>query len=133
MATKKQKYFNIGVITGAIVNFILNIILIPKFNAIGAAIASVISEITILLIFILYSKKMLDINNLIKAIIKYTIFSIIMSIFANTVASGFAKTYFQGVILEIIIAIPIYVVLLIISKDKMLIKGIEMIRKSKNR
>ncbi len=131
MASKKQKYFNRGVIIGAIVNFILNIILIPKFNAIGAAMASVISEITILLIFIFYSKEMLDIKNLVKAIIKYSIFATIMSTIANVVTTIFAKTYLQGIILEIIVSILIYMVLLIIFKDKMLKKCIEMIKKGK--
>lgn len=131
MATKKQKYFNKGVIIGAIVNLILNIILIPKFNAIGAAMASVISEITILLIFIFYSKEMLDIKKLVKTIIKYSIFSTIMSVIANAVATIYANTYLQGIVLEIISAIPIYIVLLIIFRDNMLKKCIEMIKKGK--
>ena len=40
----KQKEYNIGVIGGAIVNFVTNILLISKLGACGAAIASVFAE-----------------------------------------------------------------------------------------
>lgn len=53
----KQKEYNIGVIGGAIVNFVTNILLISKLGACGAAIASVFAESVILVVFILnYSR-----------------------------------------------------------------------------
>lgn len=52
----KQKEYNIGVIGGAIVNFVTNILLISKLGACGAAIASVFAESVILVVFIIYSK-----------------------------------------------------------------------------
>lgn len=41
----KQKEYNIGVIGGAIVNFVTNILLISKLGACGAAIASVLLKV----------------------------------------------------------------------------------------
>lgn len=78
MATNNQKKFNIGVITGAIVNFLLNIVLIKKYGALGAAISSVIAELVILCIFIVYSKKLLKFN--FNSIIKYIISASLMYI-----------------------------------------------------
>lgn len=49
----KQKEYNIGVIGGAIVNFVTNILLISKLGACGAAIASVFAESVILVVFII--------------------------------------------------------------------------------
>ena len=82
MAAGKQRQFNIGVICGAIINFILNMILIKKYNAIGAAIASVSAEFMILSIFMYYSKDLLNIKKMFKSVLKYSIFSCIMSIIA---------------------------------------------------
>jgi len=76
MATNNQKKFNIGVITGAIVNFILNIVLIKKYNALGAAISSVAAEFVILSIFVIYSKKLLKFN--FNSIVKYIISASLM-------------------------------------------------------
>ena len=53
MPIGKQKEYNIGVIIGEICNFALNLILIPHFLSIGAAIASVAAETIILIIFIM--------------------------------------------------------------------------------
>lgn len=127
MAAKRQKYFNYGVIAGAVVNVIMNIILIPRLEAIGASIASVSAEVIILIVFAFYSKDLLNIKTMIKAILKYGIFSFIMGTTSYIVASLLAKSYFQGIIIELVIAILVYVILLMISKDKMLNKILEMI------
>lgn len=47
----------IAVVIGAIINFILNLLLIPKFSIIGAAFASVISEAIILIVKSIFSLK----------------------------------------------------------------------------
>lgn len=57
---KKRKQGNIAVITGAVINFTANIILIPRFEAVGAAIASSLSEGIIAIMYIVYSKKYID-------------------------------------------------------------------------
>ena len=45
-----------GIVTGAVVNFILNSLLIPKYGADGAAAASVIAELVISIIYMHMSK-----------------------------------------------------------------------------
>lgn len=69
----KQKEYNIGVIGGAIVNFVTNILLISKLGACGAAIASVFAESVILVVFIIYSKVELKIPKLSMCFFKYFI------------------------------------------------------------
>lgn len=76
----KQKEYNIGVIGGAIVNFVTNILLIPKLGACGAAIASVFAESVILVAFIIYSKVELKIPKLSMCFFKYFISAMCMSI-----------------------------------------------------
>ena len=76
----KQKEYNIGVIGGAIVNFVTNILLISKLGACGAAIASVFAESVILVVFIIYSKVELKIPKLSMCFFKYFISAMCMSI-----------------------------------------------------
>ncbi len=63
-----------------IVNLINNIVLIPKFGAVGASIASVISEIVAFVFVLPYSKKYFEINDIHKVIIKTVICSIAMAL-----------------------------------------------------
>lgn len=49
-----DKLFLYSILSGAAVNFLLNLYLIPKFGASGAAVASVIAEIVILLVMLYF-------------------------------------------------------------------------------
>lgn len=128
MAAGKQSQFNIGVVCGAILNFILNIILIPKFNALGAAIASVSAEIVILLIFIYYSRELLDIRKILKNISKYSIYSFIMSVIAIIMSKFIGNTNLQKMIVMITSAVIVYIGILLITKDTMIHISIDLIK-----
>lgn len=84
MAMEKQKQYNVGVILGALVNVIINLLLIPKYGAIGAAISSVISEVIILFIFATFSMNYLK-NIKIGIVIKFFISSIIMFVLVSKI------------------------------------------------
>lgn len=62
MAEKKSVLSMLTAGTGAIVNIILNLILIPKFNAFGAAIATAIAFITVFILRIFNTKKYVNIK-----------------------------------------------------------------------
>lgn len=78
MATGKQKYYNLGVITGACVNVLLNLLLIPKLQSTGAAIASVVSELAILLVFLWHSREYVRIKSYIAPALKYLAGALLM-------------------------------------------------------
>ncbi|AEH07269.1 flippase [Methanothermococcus okinawensis] len=61
-ATNKQRLVTFGAGAGAIINVILNIILIPKYSMEGAAIATVITEILMFVLYIYSACKFLKIN-----------------------------------------------------------------------
>ena len=129
MATNNQKKFNIGVICGAIINFISNIILIPKYDAVGAAIASVIAEFVILCIFIYYSKSLLNIKKMMFNIAKYTLFSIVMSVTSLSIIKHINTSYVNSMAIILFSSIFTYILLLLITKDKMLNETIKNILK----
>ena len=47
LPTGRQKEYTLSVVTGCVVNFALNLLLIPHFLSIGAAVATVIAETSI--------------------------------------------------------------------------------------
>ena len=63
-------------IVGALMAFLLNIILIPRYQAIGSAISLVGSTLTVLLVGIFYFEKFFEINIPYKRICKYVLYSI---------------------------------------------------------
>ena len=57
LAVDKQKYFFYGMAIGATVNFVLNLILIPFYNSVGAALAASISYFIMFIVFYIISCK----------------------------------------------------------------------------
>lgn len=53
----KEKFITLALVIGAITDFILNAILIPRFQAFGAVIATLICEITSTLVMFFYTKE----------------------------------------------------------------------------
>lgn len=75
---KLEKQFTISVFVGAIVNFILNIILIPHINSLGTTIASVIAEFSVTIAQLYFLKKIVNIRDILKTLYKPFIGSFIM-------------------------------------------------------
>ncbi|MDD3228841.1 MAG: flippase [Oscillospiraceae bacterium] len=59
-----SKVLTISVTCGAFANLMLNIILIPKYQAIGACIATIIAELTVSVIQLLYSRSLISAKSL---------------------------------------------------------------------
>lgn len=77
-AMGKQKQANSCVIVGAGINFTVNLMLIPKCGALGAAIATISAETIILLMFIIFGREHVKIKRIIEYFLKYGICSLIM-------------------------------------------------------
>ena len=74
----KDKIYMRSVIYGAISNFIMNLIFIPKFESIGACIGTITAEIFVMLYQFYYMRKEYKFGNLFKTIIPFILTSIIM-------------------------------------------------------
>ena len=94
MPVGRQTDYNRSVIIGAFVNFGLNLILIPRFYSVGAVIASVAAETSILLAFIYYSRDYIRLKWIIKASVKYLAAAAIMA------AANRAQPYMADQIVE---------------------------------
>jgi len=87
----QEKKVLISVIAGAVVDLILNIIFIPRFGAAGAAFGTLMAEIVVLLVQIMFIK------DIFITIIKQT--DIKKVIFAN-ISSTFLMVYFSRIFIE---------------------------------
>lgn len=76
--TKRQNFFTRTVVIGALVNFSLNIVLIPICQSMGAAIASVAAETTIAIYQFILVRNELSAKVIIKSSVKYLFAGFIM-------------------------------------------------------
>lgn len=118
-ADNKQRYFNYGVIAGSVVNLTVNLILIPNMRSEGAAIASVIAESIILLLFIYFGKDLLYIKELIGFSFKYLGASAVMYIVLWYMRRNMERSWYTVLFLVLAGAV-FYLIALVIEKDAML-------------
>ncbi|MFN3691820.1 MAG: flippase [Fervidobacterium sp.] len=68
ISLKKESYLTLGVTIGAIVNFFLNSLLIPKSGAYGAAIASLIAEVIVTIVLYVFLSKFVNLIELLLSV-----------------------------------------------------------------
>lgn len=130
LPTNQQRTFTLSIISGAVVNFILNMLLIPLFNAVGASIATVIAELAVALVQMWYVRKQLPLVECIKPMIRYCIIGAIMMV----VIRGVGNLLGNGIVpmlMLIVVGMVVYIFELIITNDPMFKKGIILIRQFK--
>lgn len=117
----KEKYSTYATMAGALLNFILNLILIPRYGAVGAALTTALTEfiVTFVLCIFVFKSKIVSLKKCFFMGIKYLISSIIMLI-----PIYFTQKYLNYSILSFcIISIEgfiIYILCLLIMKEKLL-------------
>lgn len=75
---KRDKEYIISMFAGSIVNLFINILLIPKYGAIGAAIGTVSAEAVVALTHSIYVKNELELIKYLKLIIPYSVIGFAM-------------------------------------------------------
>lgn len=149
LPTKKQKEYTISVAIGLGVNFVLNYFLIRKYASIGASIATVLSELVIVIIQFQYIKKDISFKNLLEMAWKYFLSGVIMFIacfgirillntsllnsllanFANNVGIGKENLFnVASIIIQMGLGVLVYFGMLIILKDDYVFKFIDKLK-----
>lgn len=129
IASKKQNIFTKSVVAGAIFNFVLNLIIIPKLKSTGAIISSVLAETLILMIQIVYIRKEVPVKSIFGGSLKYIIAGVLMFIITYGIGY-FLPTSILTSCIQLMVGGIIYFIMLIIFKDEMLF---EIFYKIKNR
>ncbi|ERK32242.1 flippase [Clostridium intestinale] len=119
LALGKMKEYTTSVVIGAIINFSLNLVLIPRLLSLGAVIATLCAEIIIAGIQLYYSKEIVT-KEWFYCGWKYWISSVIMFLGVYFIGN-LVNSNLVGTCIQIITGAVIYFVMLIIFKDKILI------------
>ena len=108
------------IITGSVINLVLNLILIPKFWSYGAVIASVIAECVITFLYMRNCDGYLRLSQLVKIGWKKLLAGIIMAVVLIIIHIN--------MFIEIIIGIALYIICLVILRDSSISQGIRMLK-----
>ena len=117
LPTKRQNEFTVSVIVGAVVNFCMNSILIPKYQALGASIGTVIAEFSVTLTQLIFVRKSLEIKEII-ILCKNYVFSSIIMFLVCIIVSKVINNNFISLFVQIIAGVIVYYAMLILLKDK---------------
>ena len=127
LPTKRQKEYTISVAIGVVVNLILNFIFINLWQSIGAAISTIISQIVVDGIQIYFVRKDIKWKSIIQLFVKYLFASVIM--FGICYLTNFIiETGIVSIILKCVVGVLIYLIMLLLLKDKFLYKIIDTVK-----
>lgn len=122
ISTKRQNFYTVSVCIGAVVNVILNLILIPRFFSLGAALGTLAAETAICVVQFVYVSygKHYSVIKIMSMSCKYLIASLIMGI-CITALKLIVPCDIFGTFVLIVSGIAVYALLLIILRDDLLI------------
>lgn len=126
--TKRQNIFTFSVTVGAVLNLIINLILIPSFYSVGASIASIFAETAVVLVQFFILRKEISIPHVFGISKKYFAAGFIMLallLFENTKFSpSIIHTCFM-----IISGMSAYFIMLFVFRDRFFISNLRVIFK----
>lgn len=124
--TNRQNLLTFSVLVGAIVNFILNIILIRIYQSIGATISSIVAEAMVTLVQIYLVRKEFSLMDVFGSAWKYLISGVIMLILLIKLGNILTPTIMHTSVMIISGAI-VYFALLYVFKDSFFIDNVKNI------
>lgn len=126
---KQHNKGTIAVVAGAIVNFVLNCVLIRYYDSIGAAIATIIAESTVTVIHFCFVRNYVSFKSIFKKLFQFLLGSVVMLggvwIIAAVLKPKFTSTFIITAI-QIIAGILIYFLYIVfVLKDSMVCSLVE--------
>lgn len=128
LPTRRQKEYTTSVVCGAIINLVLNSFLIWKYGAIGASIGTVIAELTVTSVQIFFTRKDFHWTEIIKTAFNYFIASLLMFIIC-LIIDKYINRNFASLITQVLVGGLVYIIVLLILKDKMIMKILYRVKK----
>ena len=95
MPMGRENKITFSVFLGCFINLVLNYILIKKYNAFGAVIATIITEVIVTIIQIYFSKDYFQVN--LKTVLKSLISAVIMFLILKYINNLYLKIFLGGI------------------------------------
>lgn len=119
--TGQQNKLTLSVFAGAIVNFVLNFLFIPKWFAVGAAVASVISEMAVTAVQMYFIGKVIKSVEIFRGTWKYMLCAAVM-LLVVLLEDIWLRPSLVNTIFMIGSGAAVYIILLLLMKDRLLIE-----------
>ncbi|MCD7994332.1 MAG: polysaccharide biosynthesis C-terminal domain-containing protein [Clostridia bacterium] len=113
----RQGQNNYVLVAGAVLNFLFNLMMIPKLGAVGAAIGSVLAESIILVGYLFLIRDFFKVKTLIQLIWKYVVAGFIMRVAVSYIGKLSGNVVFVLVV-QICVGVVLYAGILLLLKDK---------------
>ena len=124
--TKQDSKFAFAIVSGTVINLVLNFPLIIYYGSLGAGISTLISQLYICILIIVFLRKHLNFKLIFKLSRKYMISSILLFIVCF-IESYFLTPSFVNTLLIIFSGIAVYSLLLVVLKDQLVISNLKAI------
>lgn len=128
LPTKRQKQYTVSVVIGAVINFILNLVLISQLKSMGAAIATIVAEMCVTGVQLYFIRKDLSLKELLKIGNHYFLASMIMFLVCIIIDIPITNSKIS-IVLQILSGSVVYIGILYFIKDKFLIDNIRNMKK----
>ncbi|WP_240411264.1 oligosaccharide flippase family protein [Limosilactobacillus vaginalis] len=129
MPINRVRDYTTSVTIGAVSNVVFNFLLIGKWGANGAALATVGSELLVTATQLVMIRKTISRRKIFKEQWKYIISGIAMFIIVNRICQSINMTI-SNLVLEIFVGVFIYIIGLILTKASIVQEGLKIIRKN---
>ena len=120
LPTKKQKEYTMAIVLGLIANFILNYILIKTHYSIGASIATIASELVLVIAEFYVIRKDINIKEVLKSSFNYLLAGLVMLAICILIQIGLGVST-ATMVTQIIAGVLVYIFMLVLLKDEYLV------------
>lgn len=130
----KMKEYNISLYTGAIINLIINLILIKPYGSVGAAIGTLCSQLFVVSVQFYFVRKQIFFTEVIVKTIYYLISGIVMLIIIRLIGDSFGAkviTTFIQTLAGSITYIGVVIMFELLFKDGLILNEIKKLRSKK--
>lgn len=129
VTTKREKLLTRSLCVGAVTNFFLNLILIPLWSSVGAAIASVAAELVITSVQFYFIRKEISITKVLSSSWKYVLSGMVMLFVLIALGQVLTSSILHTVIM-VACGVLIYFFMLFVVRDDFYMKVIRKIFKN---
>jgi O-antigen/teichoic acid export membrane protein len=131
LPTNKNKEFIIPLLAASVINITLNLILVPKYEALGGVISIVITEFVVCLLRIILVKKYLNIREIFKGTYIYY-FAGLLSAISVYVTGEFVIGGFLGLVIQGFMGLIVYIIILYIVNNPIKVEIVNIINEKKS-
>lgn len=117
ISNDKQNQYNIAISVGAILNVILNLFMVERFQSVGVSVASVVSSGVLFWVVLVFSREIISLKNIIQMDWKAIISAIIM--FVTVYWLNF-DDLFITLVVKIVVGAAVYIAILAILREEII-------------